>query len=232
MSFFPTFAEKLGEYLDWGARLEIAIGAARGIAHIHKKDGQKMVHGNVKSSNIFFNGQTFGIISEAGLTKFIDPMSLARVLSRGYRAPEIKATLKVSQASDVYSFGVVLLELVCGKPAYHQPNDGIATTLVKWVRAAVIDNIGIGRIFDEKCLRFETEEAMKHVFQIAMDCVSTDPEHRPTMTQVVQVLEEISGIKSEQESLDWEQESSDWEQLSLNMKLEYVLEDLLPTLTS
>ncbi|KAL8539614.1 hypothetical protein ACS0TY_001282 [Phlomoides rotata] len=197
---YTMLHEKLGTlptHLEWGTRLKIAVGAARGIAHIHGKDGQKIVHGNVKSSNIFINGQTYGVVSDAGLAKLTDPMSLARVLSRGYRAPEIKATWKVSQASDVYSFGVVLLELVCGRQSQLTANDGVATTLVKWVQAAVTD-LGIHRIFDRKCLSYETEEAMKQVFEIAMDCVSTAPERRPTMPQVVQVLEEISEIKSKQ----------------------------------
>lgn len=179
--------------LEWGARLEIAVGAARGIAHIHGKDGRKIVHGNVKSSNFFISERTYGIVSDAGLAKLMDPVSLARMLSQGYRAPEIEATRKVTQDSDVYSFGVVLLELVCRRPSHRTAG----TTLVKWVQTAVAHNVGIRRIFDEDCLRYETEEEMKHVFQIAMDCVSTAPRHRPTMAQLVRLLEEISGTKSE-----------------------------------
>ncbi|KAL8517558.1 hypothetical protein ACS0TY_015713 [Phlomoides rotata] len=201
---------ELGTHLEWGDRLEIAVGAARGIAHIHS---HLIVHGNVKSSNIFVNGQTYGIISEAGLIKLMGP-NKARELSRGYRAPGIKDTGNVYQASDVYSFGVVLLELLCGRPSPTTAY-GVEMKLVKWVKlqARAADKLGI---FDVRCVRNETEEAMKRMFEIAMDCVS-QVKHRPTISRVVQVLEEIRGIKSER--------------LSFDTKLGNVLEDLLPMLT-
>ncbi|KAL8544205.1 hypothetical protein ACS0TY_004662 [Phlomoides rotata] len=52
----------------WGARLKIAIGAARGIAHIHKQCGGKLAHGNITSSNIFLNSQQYGLVSDFGLS--------------------------------------------------------------------------------------------------------------------------------------------------------------------
>ncbi|PRQ17081.1 putative protein kinase RLK-Pelle-LRR-III family [Rosa chinensis] len=101
--------------LDWDTRLRIAIGAARGIAHIHAENGGKLVDGNVKASNIFLNPQQYGCVSDIGLTTIMS--SLAPPISRaaGYRAPEVTDTRKVAQPADVYSFGVVFLELLTGK---------------------------------------------------------------------------------------------------------------------
>ncbi|PIN18396.1 Non-specific serine/threonine protein kinase [Handroanthus impetiginosus] len=101
--------------LDWESRLRIAVGAARGIAHIHRQDGRKLVHGNITSSNIFLNGQKQGIVCYAAVAKLARTIKLPDMLDSGYCAPEVTSTRKVSQASDVYSFGVVLLELVSGR---------------------------------------------------------------------------------------------------------------------
>ncbi|KAL0400912.1 UNVERIFIED_CONTAM: putative inactive receptor kinase [Sesamum latifolium] len=74
--------------LSWETRLRIAVGAARGIAHIHQQDGGKLVHGNIKSSNIFLNGKNYGLVSDVGLPKLMNP--IRQFLSLGYRAPEVK----------------------------------------------------------------------------------------------------------------------------------------------
>jgi len=99
--------------------MSIAIGAAKGIARIHQENNGKLVHGNIKSSNIFLNSERNGCVSDLGLTAVMS--ALAPPISRqaGYRAPEVTDTRKSSQLSDVYSFGVVLLELLTGKSPIH-----------------------------------------------------------------------------------------------------------------
>ncbi|KAL0292347.1 UNVERIFIED_CONTAM: putative inactive receptor kinase [Sesamum calycinum] len=97
--------ETSGIHLDWKARLRIVLGAARGIAHIHTQDGL-LVHGNIKSSNIFLNGENYGLVSDAGLAKLVNPIRPLTMRTSIYSAPEAKDPKKVSQASDIYSFGV------------------------------------------------------------------------------------------------------------------------------
>ncbi|KAL2542175.1 putative inactive receptor kinase [Abeliophyllum distichum] len=112
---FSHLSRKTGENrapLDWEMRLRIAVGAERGIAHIHKQSGGKLVDGNIKSSNIFLNSQQYGCVSYLGLASMI-PSPVMR--TEGYHAPEVKNTRNVSQASDVYSFGILLLELLTRK---------------------------------------------------------------------------------------------------------------------
>ncbi|CAA2998066.1 probable inactive receptor kinase At4g23740 [Olea europaea subsp. europaea] len=124
--------------LDWESRLRIAVGAARGIAHIHTKVGQDLVHGNVKASNIFLTGRGYVYVSDVGL----------------------------------------------------------ATLLVRWV-ASVLREDSTAEVFDIKLLRIQKiEKAMKKVLQIALDCVKRVPEHRPKMSEVVKILEDISGTNS------------------------------------
>ncbi|KAG8381510.1 hypothetical protein BUALT_Bualt06G0129300 [Buddleja alternifolia] len=180
--------------LDWETRLKIAIGAARGISHIHRQDGRKLVHGNIKSSNIFLNQHQYGLVSDAGLAKVMKPLRRAVMQTPNYFAPEIKDTRKTSQASDVYSFGVVLLELVSGKPSQDTTEEGEVISLAEWVHSVISDD-WTAKVFDIELMRYQSdEEAMTRFLHIAMDCINFVPEYRPKMSEVVKMLEGISGV--------------------------------------
>ncbi|KAK4431647.1 putative inactive receptor kinase [Sesamum alatum] len=212
-------------FLDWETRLKIAVGAARGLVHIHGQDSEKLVHGNVKSSNIFVNGQRYGIVSYAGLAKLMSPLSWSVMSSLGYHAPEVTDTRQVSQASDVFSFGIMLLALVTRRRA--TTDDGKGSTLVKWIRDFVHYEWTADVIDEELRIKhLYAEEEMIRVLQIGMECAVSVPEHRPRMAQVVRMLEEISGIEPADESRLEDRR----EQPSVASRLEGVLEDLLPTL--
>ncbi|GAV91268.1 Pkinase domain-containing protein, partial [Cephalotus follicularis] len=105
--------------LDWETRLRIAIGAARGIAHIHTQSGGKLVHGNIKAANIFLNSQGYGCVSEMGLATLVSQIPQPAMRVAGYRATEVTDSRKATHASDVYSFRVLVLELLTGKSPIH-----------------------------------------------------------------------------------------------------------------
>ncbi|KAK4431645.1 putative inactive receptor kinase [Sesamum alatum] len=213
--------------LDWETRLKVAVGAARGIAHIHRQDGEKLVHGNMKSSNIFLDGQRYGIVSDAGLAKLLTPMSWWGMRASDYHAPEVADTRQVSQASDVYSFGILLLELVTGRKSSRTFTDDFDfIPLVNWIQSVVREE-WTPEVIDVELLRHSgEEEAMVQVLQIGLECAVNDPKHRPRMPQVVRMLEEISGIEPSDESGLEDR----WEQPSIESRLEDLLDDLLPTL--
>ncbi|KAK4431651.1 putative inactive receptor kinase [Sesamum alatum] len=212
---------------DWTTRLRFAVGAARGITHIHRQDGGKLVHGNINSSNIFLNGQNYGLVSDVGLAKVMNPVRRSAMQNQGYSAPEVKDTTKVSQASDVYSFGVALLELVSGKPSQWTKN-GRIVSLVDWIQSVSRGDWTTVEIELELLRYRDDEEAILQMLQLAMDCVAIVPESRPRMAEVVKILEEISGIKPSNDL--WEDTWSQG-QPSIESRLEVLLDDLLPTLT-
>ncbi|XP_011076368.1 probable inactive receptor kinase At4g23740 [Sesamum indicum] len=207
---------------DWTTVLRIAVGAARGIAHIHRQD--KLVHGNINSSNVFLNGQKYSLVSDVGLAQLTKRRSTLR--TQVYCAPEVKDTTKVSQASDVCSFGVIQLELVSGKLDKWTEVDGKVTWLVNWVQSFSHDD-WIAVVIDIEILRYpDEEEAILHMLQTAMDCVATVPESRRRMPEVVKILAEISGIEPSNDLCE-----DAWVvQLSTESRLEDLLDDLLPTL--
>ncbi|KAK9292560.1 hypothetical protein L1049_020534 [Liquidambar formosana] len=182
--------------LDWETRLRIAIGTARGIAHIHTENGGKFVHGNIKASNIFLNSQGYGCVSDLGLATLMSPMLPPVMRSAGYRAPEVTDNRKASQASDVYSFGVLLLELLTGKSPIHATGGDEVVHLVRWVQSVVREE-WTAEVFDVELLRYPNiEEEMVDMLQIGMTCVARMPEQRPKMPDVVKMVEEIRRVNT------------------------------------
>ncbi|KAE9616245.1 hypothetical protein Lal_00017416 [Lupinus albus] len=182
--------------LDWDSRLRIAIGVARGIAHIHAQHGGKLIHGNIKASNIFINSQGYGCVSDIGMTTLMSPTPAPALRATGYRAPEVTDARKVTPASDVYSFGVLLLELLTGKSPIHVIGGKEFVNLVRWVNSVVREE-WTAEVFDAELLRYANiEEDLVEMLQIGMACVVKVPYQRPTMYEVVMMVEEICRVNS------------------------------------
>ncbi|KAK7276912.1 hypothetical protein RIF29_18060 [Crotalaria pallida] len=177
----------------WKLRLTIACGIARGLAFMYKKvDGVEVIpHGNLKLSNILLNDTNEPLISEHGLSKFLDPNRGFLFSSQGYTAPEKSVTEK----GDVYSFGVILLELLTGKSTELSRID-----LARWVRSMVKEE-WTGEVFDKEVKENEHQWAFP-VLNIALMCVSRFQENRPTMGEILERMEEVMDEHEEQESIN------------------------------
>ncbi|KAK9158768.1 hypothetical protein Scep_005342 [Stephania cephalantha] len=178
--------------LDWTTRISLALGAARGLAQVHEEyNMSKIPHGNVKSSNVLVDKNGVACISDFGLALLLNPIHVTARLG-GYRAPEQVETKKLSQKADVYSFGVLLLELLTARPpsqSGHQ--DDMAMDLPKWVRSVVRDE-WTAEVFDPELLRYKNiEEEMVAMLQVAMACVTQQPDKRPNMLEVVKMIQDI-----------------------------------------
>lgn len=183
--------------LDWNSRIKIALGAARGLARIHSENGGKLIHGNIKSSNIFLNAKQYGCVSDLGLATIMSSVCQPVSRAAGYRAPEVTDTRKATRASDVYSFGVVLLELLTGKSPIHTTRGDEIVHLVRWVHSVVREE-WTAEVFDLELMRCPNiEEEMVEMLQIAMSCVVRMHDQRPTMSEIVKMIENVKQIDAE-----------------------------------
>ncbi|XP_060204720.1 LRR receptor-like serine/threonine-protein kinase FEI 2 [Lycium barbarum] len=178
--------------LNWNARLKVALGSARGVAYLHHDCCPKIVHRDIKSSNILLDENLEPRVSDFGLAKLLvdEEAHVTTVVAGtfGYLAPEYLQSGRATEKSDVYSFGVLLLELVTGKrptdPSF--VNQGL--NVVGWMNTLLKEK-RLEDILDKRC-RDADAETVEAILEIAARCTDANPDDRPSMQQVLQFLEQ------------------------------------------
>ncbi|KAK4285818.1 hypothetical protein QN277_002465 [Acacia crassicarpa] len=184
-------------FLDWPARYRIALGAARGISYLHHDCIPHIIHRDIKSSNILLDHNMEARVSDFGLATLMEPnkthVTTIVAGTFGYLAPEYFDTGRATVKGDVYSFGVVLLELLTGKKPYDEAFIEEGSKLVTWVKAVVQERKG--ELVLDNTLGSCPMKEVDNVFNVAMMCLEPDPLKRPTMAEVVTLLEETNLLK-------------------------------------
>ncbi|KAJ7947202.1 putative Kinase [Quillaja saponaria] len=178
--------------LDWPTRQKICLGIAKGLAFLHEESTIKIVHRDIKATNVLLDTDLNPKISDFGLAK-LDEEENTHISTRvagtiGYMAPEYALWGYLTYKADVYSFGVVALEIVAGKNNMKYRPDENFVCLLDW--ALVLQQKGnLMELVDPKLeSNFNREEAVRMI-KIALLCTNPSPALRPTMSSVVSMLE-------------------------------------------
>ncbi|XP_061366277.1 probable receptor-like protein kinase At5g18500 [Gastrolobium bilobum] len=179
-------------YLTWEARIKILLGTAKALAYLHEAIEPKVVHRDIKSSNILIDDDFNAKVSDFGLAKLLGAGKshvTTRVMGTfGYVAPEYANTGLLNEKSDVYSFGVLLLEGITGRDPvdYGRPTNEV--NLVDWLKM-MVGNRRSEEVVDPNVEVKPSTRALKRALLTALRCVDPDSEKRPKMGQVVRMLE-------------------------------------------
>ncbi|KAK4396843.1 Serine/threonine-protein kinase RIPK [Sesamum angolense] len=184
--------------LPWATRMKIALGAAKGLAFLHEAE-KPVIYRDFKASNILLDSDYTAKLSDFGLAKDgpegDDTHVSTRVMgTHGYAAPEYVMTGHLTAASDVYSFGVVLLELLTGRKSVDKSRPHREQNLVEWARPMLKNPRKLSRVMDPRLEGQYPEIGAQKAAALAYQCLSHRPKLRPTMSEVIKVLEPLKDL--------------------------------------
>ncbi|XP_024960976.1 LRR receptor-like serine/threonine-protein kinase FEI 1 isoform X4 [Cynara cardunculus var. scolymus] len=179
------------EQLDWDACLNIIMGAAKGLAYLHHDCSPRIIHRDIKASNILLDGNLEARVSDFGLAKLLEDEEshITTIVAGtfGYLAPEYMQSGRATEKTDVYSFGVLMLEVISRK----RPTDASfiekGLNIVGWLNHLITEDRQHEIINGNR--EGVEAETLNALLSLATQCVSLSPEDRPTMHKVVKTLE-------------------------------------------
>ncbi|KAG6520619.1 G-type lectin S-receptor-like serine/threonine-protein kinase At2g19130 [Zingiber officinale] len=194
------FRNAPSSHLSWKTRYQIAIGIARGIAYLHEQCRECIIHCDIKPENILLDASFNPKVADFGLAKLMG-RDFSRVLTtlrgtKGYLAPEWITGVAITAKADVYSYGMVLLEIISGRRNLEQTTgEEDATRYFPTFAASKLIEGDAAGVLDSKLGPEEVNmEELDRACKIACWCIQDDESCRPSMVQVVQVLEGIIDV--------------------------------------
>ncbi|GER57353.1 protein kinase superfamily protein [Striga asiatica] len=177
--------------LSWDCRLQIVLGAARGLAYLHEELQVQVIYRDFKSSNVLLDDDFQPKLSDFGLaregpTTGHTHVSTAVVGTQGYAAPDYVETGHLTSKSDVWSFGVVLYEILTGRRSLDRDRPRHERKLLDWVRGQRFNTI-----MDPRLEGRYSPGGARRVARLADSCLARSARDRPKMSTVVETLSEI-----------------------------------------
>ncbi|XP_076929168.1 putative receptor-like serine/threonine-protein kinase At4g34500 [Bidens hawaiensis] len=178
--------------LTWDIRMKIAVGTAKALGYLHEGLEPKVVHRDIKSSNILLDKKWNAKVADFGLAKLLESEKsyvTTRVMGTfGYVSPDYASTGMLNEGSDVYSFGVLLMEIITGRSPVDYSRPPGEMNLVDWFRGMVASRLG-DELLDPKIDQRPSSRALKRALLVCLRCIDMDASKRPKMSQIVHMLE-------------------------------------------
>nr|KYP35525.1 Lectin-domain containing receptor kinase A4.2 [Cajanus cajan] len=181
--------------LDWETRHSVIHGVAQALDYLHNGCEKRVLHRDIKASNIMLDSDYNAKLGDFGLARTIQKRNETHHSTKeiagtpGYMAPETFLTGRATVETDVYAFGVLVLEVVCGKrPGNVHAQDDYKNSIVYWVwemhgKGKIVGAVD-GRLKKEEI----KEEEVECVLVLGLACCHPNPHLRPSMRTVLQVL--------------------------------------------
>ncbi|KAK7335232.1 hypothetical protein VNO80_27009 [Phaseolus coccineus] len=178
--------------LDWPTRYKICVGIARGLAYLHEESRLKVVHRDIKTTNVLLDKDLNPKISDFGLAK-LDEEENTHISTRiagtyGYMAPEYAMHGYLTDKADVYSFGIVVLEIINGRNnTIHRPKEQ-SFSILEWAHL-LKENGDLMDLVDRRLGSNFNKEEVLVLIRVALLCTNVTTTVRPSMSSVVSMLE-------------------------------------------
>ncbi|GJX44878.1 putative receptor-like protein kinase [Tanacetum coccineum] len=194
------FKSEKRHVLDWKRRYSIIVGVAQGLLYLHEDSHDRIIHRDIKASNILLDQKWRPKIADFGMARLY-PEDKTHVTTRvagtnGYMAPEYAMHGNLSVKSDVYSYGVVVLELISGQKNSTFSLDPECQNLLDWAFKLYEKGKAV-EIMDPTLATSADPDQVATCTQIGLLCTQSDPKLRPTIRQVVVMLSKQSGTLDE-----------------------------------
>ncbi|XP_066394796.1 protein STRUBBELIG-RECEPTOR FAMILY 5-like isoform X2 [Miscanthus floridulus] len=183
---FLHLSDDYSKPLTWDTRVRIAVGTACALEYLHDMCSPPMIHKNIKASNVLLDADLNPHLTDCGLACFYEDTSES--LGPGYDPPECTRSSGYVMKSDVYCFGVVMLQLLTGRKPYDSSKPRAEQSLVKFVTPQLHDINALEALADPALRGLYPPKALSRFAGVLARCVQSDPEFRPSMSEVVQSL--------------------------------------------
>ncbi|CAM8883671.1 unnamed protein product [Rhodiola kirilowii] len=186
------FGKKKNVPLTWEIRYNIILGTAKGLAYLHEEMSLRIIHRDIKLSNILLDDDCSAKIADFGLARLFPEdrthISTAVAGTLGYMAPEYIVRGKLTEKADVYSFGVLVSEVVCGRKnsAFTQNSYSMLQMVWNHYRSGTLHEAADSNLNGN----FQEKEVAR-LLHIALLCVQASAETRPAMSLVVRMLTDM-----------------------------------------
>ncbi|XP_008799403.1 probable serine/threonine-protein kinase PBL19 [Phoenix dactylifera] len=187
--------------LSWNLRLQIALGAAEGLAYLHEGLEVQVIYRDFKASNVLLDKEFRPKLSDFGLaregpTEGLTHVSTGVVGTQGYAAPDYIETGHLTIESDVWSFGVVLYEILTGRRTLDRNRPPNEQKLLDWVRQFPRDSWKFSVIMDPRLRNQYSLRAAREVAKLADSCLVKNRKDRPKMHEIVESLKQALQMDS------------------------------------